>query len=38
MDQMTLEHGWARSKPPTQPIELELIDKIYLNIYILIFK
>ena len=26
MRQMRLEPGWARSKPPNQPIELQLID------------
>ena len=29
---MRLEPGWARSKPPAQPIELQLIEKIA-NLY-----
>ena len=35
---MRLETGWVRSKPPTQPIELQLIDKILHPLIIILSK
>ena len=34
MRQMRLEPGWESSKPPDQPVELQLIDNTHTHTYI----